>query len=164
MSTPFIHMLTCTVHTRHQKEKFPFLVSWVIQEMIGSVIEKTVTPLLQKFYLASIWDKLPPPTPQAEISWCSLGTVESINWHTERITWFHLCNFRDLVLPDGNRVSAFSVASTAIAAAQWSSTQVRVRWRVFLLKMTFLGVLRIDDCGNVFRDYVLISLFVVLLN
>ena len=35
----------------------------------------------------------------------------------------HLCNFRDLVLPDGNRVSAFSVASTAIAAAQWSSTQ-----------------------------------------
>lgn len=35
-----------------------------------------------------------------------------------------LC-FRDLVLPDGNRVSAFSVASTAIAAAQWSSTQVR---------------------------------------
>lgn len=33
--------------------------------------------------------------------------------------------FRDLLLPDGNRVSAFSVASTAIAAAQWSSTQVR---------------------------------------
>lgn len=32
--------------------------------------------------------------------------------------------FRDLLLPDGNRVSAFSVASTAIAAAQWSSTQV----------------------------------------
>lgn len=31
---------------------------------------------------------------------------------------------RDLLLPDGNRVSAFSVASTAIAAAQWSSTQV----------------------------------------
>ncbi|XP_075039992.1 RNA-binding protein 5-like isoform X2 [Mixophyes fleayi] len=30
---------------------------------------------------------------------------------------------KDLVLPDGNRVSAFSVASTAIAAAQWSSTQ-----------------------------------------
>uniref|UniRef100_A0A8B9NN01 RNA binding motif protein 5 n=1 Tax=Accipiter nisus TaxID=211598 RepID=A0A8B9NN01_9AVES len=29
----------------------------------------------------------------------------------------------DLLLPDGNRVSAFSVASTAIAAAQWSSTQ-----------------------------------------
>jgi len=36
---------------------------------------------------------------------------------------------KDLVLPDGNRVSAFSVASTAIAAAQWSSTQVR--WRGF---------------------------------
>lgn len=34
------------------------------------------------------------------------------------------CGFRDLLLPDGNRVSAFSVASTAIAAAQWSSTQV----------------------------------------
>ena len=32
--------------------------------------------------------------------------------------------FRDLLLPDGNRVSAFSVASTAIAAAQWSSSQV----------------------------------------
>ncbi|KAG8436214.1 hypothetical protein GDO86_007353 [Hymenochirus boettgeri] len=30
---------------------------------------------------------------------------------------------KDLVLPDGHRVSAFSVASTAIAAAQWSSTQ-----------------------------------------
>ena len=32
---------------------------------------------------------------------------------------------RDLLLPDGNRISAFSVASTAIAAAQWSSSQVR---------------------------------------
>uniref|UniRef100_A0A3Q2CGX8 RNA binding motif protein 5 n=1 Tax=Cyprinodon variegatus TaxID=28743 RepID=A0A3Q2CGX8_CYPVA len=31
---------------------------------------------------------------------------------------------KDLLLPDGNRVSAFSVASTAIAAAQWSSAQV----------------------------------------
>ncbi|XP_061583287.1 RNA-binding protein 5-like isoform X2 [Cololabis saira] len=30
---------------------------------------------------------------------------------------------KDLLLPDGNRVSAFSVASTAIASAQWSSTQ-----------------------------------------
>lgn len=30
---------------------------------------------------------------------------------------------KDLLLPDGNRVSAFSVASTAIAAAQWSSNQ-----------------------------------------
>ncbi|MBN3316059.1 RBM5 protein, partial [Atractosteus spatula] len=29
----------------------------------------------------------------------------------------------DLLLPDGNRISAFSVASTAIAAAQWSSSQ-----------------------------------------
>ncbi|KAK3557118.1 hypothetical protein QTP70_024645 [Hemibagrus guttatus] len=28
---------------------------------------------------------------------------------------------KDLLLPDGNRISAFSVASTAIAAAQWSS-------------------------------------------
>lgn len=42
-----------------------------------------------------------------------------------------LC-FRDLVLPDGNRVSAFSVASTAIAAAQWSSTQVRCALPVVL--------------------------------
>ncbi|XP_075430244.1 RNA-binding protein 5 isoform X2 [Ascaphus truei] len=32
---------------------------------------------------------------------------------------------KDLVLPDGHRVSAFSVASTAIAAAQWSSTQAQ---------------------------------------
>ncbi|XP_068109037.1 RNA-binding protein 5 isoform X2 [Hyperolius riggenbachi] len=32
---------------------------------------------------------------------------------------------KDLILPDGNRVSAFSVASTAIAAAQWSSTQAQ---------------------------------------
>ncbi|KAM4022285.1 RNA-binding protein 5 isoform 2-T3 [Anomaloglossus baeobatrachus] len=32
---------------------------------------------------------------------------------------------KDLVLLDGNRVSAFSVASTAIAAAQWSSTQAQ---------------------------------------
>uniref|UniRef100_A0A8C1K532 RNA-binding protein 5-like n=1 Tax=Cyprinus carpio TaxID=7962 RepID=A0A8C1K532_CYPCA len=32
---------------------------------------------------------------------------------------------KDLLLPDGNRVSAFSVASTAIAAAQWSSTELR---------------------------------------
>uniref|UniRef100_A0A8C7FA83 RNA binding motif protein 5 n=1 Tax=Oncorhynchus kisutch TaxID=8019 RepID=A0A8C7FA83_ONCKI len=32
--------------------------------------------------------------------------------------------FRDLLLPDCNRISAFSVASTAIAAAQWSSSQV----------------------------------------
>uniref|UniRef100_A0A3B4AXG5 Uncharacterized protein n=1 Tax=Periophthalmus magnuspinnatus TaxID=409849 RepID=A0A3B4AXG5_9GOBI len=31
---------------------------------------------------------------------------------------------KNLLLPDGNRVSAFSVASTAIAAAQWSSSQV----------------------------------------
>uniref|UniRef100_A0A8C7VTE1 RNA binding motif protein 5 n=1 Tax=Oncorhynchus mykiss TaxID=8022 RepID=A0A8C7VTE1_ONCMY len=31
---------------------------------------------------------------------------------------------KDLLLPDGNRISAFSVASTAIAAAQWSSSQV----------------------------------------
>lgn len=30
---------------------------------------------------------------------------------------------KDLLLPDGNRISAFSVASTAIAAAQWSSAQ-----------------------------------------
>ncbi|XP_072308556.1 RNA-binding protein 5 isoform X2 [Eucyclogobius newberryi] len=30
---------------------------------------------------------------------------------------------KDLLLSDGNRVSAFSVASTAIAAAQWSSNQ-----------------------------------------
>uniref|UniRef100_A0A1A7ZC14 RNA binding motif protein 5 n=1 Tax=Nothobranchius furzeri TaxID=105023 RepID=A0A1A7ZC14_NOTFU len=30
---------------------------------------------------------------------------------------------KNLLLPDGNRVSAFSVASTAIAAAQWSSAQ-----------------------------------------
>uniref|UniRef100_A0A8C9VKB9 RNA binding motif protein 5 n=1 Tax=Scleropages formosus TaxID=113540 RepID=A0A8C9VKB9_SCLFO len=30
---------------------------------------------------------------------------------------------KDLVLPDGNRVNALSVASTAIAAAQWSSSQ-----------------------------------------
>ncbi|MCJ8729342.1 hypothetical protein PDJAM_G00105020 [Pangasius djambal] len=30
---------------------------------------------------------------------------------------------KDLLLPDGNRISAFSVASTAIAAAQWSSSQ-----------------------------------------
>lgn len=36
---------------------------------------------------------------------------------------FFAC-YRDLLLPDGNRVSAFSVASTAIAAAQWSSSQV----------------------------------------
>uniref|UniRef100_A0A8C8AH99 RNA binding motif protein 5 n=1 Tax=Otus sunia TaxID=257818 RepID=A0A8C8AH99_9STRI len=31
------------------------------------------------------------------------------------------CGYRDLLLPDGNRVSAFSVASTAIAAAQYLS-------------------------------------------
>ncbi|KAJ8258600.1 hypothetical protein COCON_G00176120 [Conger conger] len=30
---------------------------------------------------------------------------------------------KDVVLPDGSRISAFSVASTAIAAAQWSSSQ-----------------------------------------
>ncbi|KAI1890909.1 hypothetical protein AGOR_G00158450 [Albula goreensis] len=30
---------------------------------------------------------------------------------------------KDLLLPDGSRISAFSVASTAIAAAQWSSSQ-----------------------------------------
>ncbi|KAJ8372034.1 hypothetical protein AAFF_G00295460 [Aldrovandia affinis] len=30
---------------------------------------------------------------------------------------------KDLLMPDGNRISAFSVASTAIAAAQWSSSQ-----------------------------------------
>ncbi|XP_067095369.1 RNA-binding protein 5 [Osmerus mordax] len=32
---------------------------------------------------------------------------------------------KDLLLPDGNRISAFSVASTAIAAAQWSSSQAQ---------------------------------------
>ncbi|XP_035243959.1 RNA-binding protein 5-like [Anguilla anguilla] len=30
---------------------------------------------------------------------------------------------KDVLLPDGSRISAFSVASTAIAAAQWSSSQ-----------------------------------------
>ncbi|KAJ8409357.1 hypothetical protein AAFF_G00235550 [Aldrovandia affinis] len=30
---------------------------------------------------------------------------------------------KDLLLPDGSRISAFSVATTAIAAAQWSSSQ-----------------------------------------
>uniref|UniRef100_A0A8C0C1N2 RNA binding motif protein 5 n=1 Tax=Buteo japonicus TaxID=224669 RepID=A0A8C0C1N2_9AVES len=40
-----------------------------------------------------------------------------------RETMHDFCGYRDLLLPDGNRVSAFSVASTAIAAAQWSSTQ-----------------------------------------
>uniref|UniRef100_A0A4W5RHQ3 RNA binding motif protein 5 n=1 Tax=Hucho hucho TaxID=62062 RepID=A0A4W5RHQ3_9TELE len=34
---------------------------------------------------------------------------------------------KDLLMPDGNRVSAFSVASTAIAAAQWSSTAPGVK-------------------------------------
>ncbi|MGH0174596.1 UNVERIFIED_CONTAM: hypothetical protein FKN15_002095 [Acipenser sinensis] len=32
---------------------------------------------------------------------------------------------KDLLLPDGNRISAFSVASTAIAAAQWSAGQTQ---------------------------------------
>ncbi|XP_067094791.1 RNA-binding protein 5-like isoform X1 [Osmerus mordax] len=32
---------------------------------------------------------------------------------------------KDLLTPDGSRVSAFSVASTAIAAAQWSSSQLQ---------------------------------------
>ncbi|KAJ7998695.1 hypothetical protein DPEC_G00207540 [Dallia pectoralis] len=32
---------------------------------------------------------------------------------------------KDLLLPDGNKISAFSVASTAIAAAQWSSSQMK---------------------------------------
>uniref|UniRef100_A0A8C5C0S5 RNA binding motif protein 5 n=1 Tax=Gadus morhua TaxID=8049 RepID=A0A8C5C0S5_GADMO len=32
---------------------------------------------------------------------------------------------KDLLLSDGNRISAFSMASTAIAAAQWSSTQAQ---------------------------------------
>lgn len=50
-------------------------------------------------------------------------------------TCLGFCGFRDLVLPDGNRVSAFSVASTAIAAAQWSSTQVR--WRIFFFQVVW---------------------------
>lgn len=61
----------------------------------------------------------------------------------------HLCNFRDLVLPDGNRVSAFSVASTAIAAAQWSSTQVRII-RVFFLKVAFLVMFNISSFAEMF--------------
>lgn len=40
------------------------------------------------------------------------------------LMYFLFACVRDLLLPDGNRVSAFSVASTAIAAAQWSSSQV----------------------------------------
>ncbi|KAJ8370526.1 hypothetical protein SKAU_G00105540 [Synaphobranchus kaupii] len=32
---------------------------------------------------------------------------------------------KDMLTPDGNRISAFSVASTAIAAAQWSSSQAQ---------------------------------------
>ena len=44
--------------------------------------------------------------------------------HKENTLMCPLLVFRDLLLPDGNRVSAFSVASTAIAAAQWSSSQV----------------------------------------
>lgn len=35
-----------------------------------------------------------------------------------------LCHARDVFLTDGNRVSAATVASTAIAAAQWAVTQV----------------------------------------
>uniref|UniRef100_A0AAY4AXK3 RNA binding motif protein 5 n=1 Tax=Denticeps clupeoides TaxID=299321 RepID=A0AAY4AXK3_9TELE len=40
---------------------------------------------------------------------------------------------KDLLLPDGNRVSAFSVASTAIAAAQWSSSQVAAH--IFIMNL-----------------------------
>uniref|UniRef100_A0A8B9HW49 RNA binding motif protein 5 n=1 Tax=Astyanax mexicanus TaxID=7994 RepID=A0A8B9HW49_ASTMX len=43
---------------------------------------------------------------------------------------------KDLLLPDGNRISAFSVASTAIAAAQWSSSQVVLN----SLVMCFIGL------------------------
>lgn len=35
-----------------------------------------------------------------------------------------VCHIRDVFLPDSNRVSAATVASTAIAAAQWAVTQV----------------------------------------
>uniref|UniRef100_A0A8D3DTA9 RNA binding motif protein 5 n=1 Tax=Scophthalmus maximus TaxID=52904 RepID=A0A8D3DTA9_SCOMX len=45
---------------------------------------------------------------------------------------------KDLLLPDGNRVSAFSVASTAIAAAQWSSSQVGPYSFKFMLLYSYL--------------------------
>lgn len=44
---------------------------------------------------------------------------------TEQPTVF-LCYARDVFQTDGNRVSAATVASTAIAAAQWAVTQVIV--------------------------------------
>jgi len=46
---------------------------------------------------------------------------------------------RDSAQPDGIRASALSVASTAIAAAQWSSSQVSGRFFFcFFLKLEFI--------------------------
>ena len=61
--------------------------------------------------------------PSILLSLC-LENVDLKTVHKENTLICHLPVFRDLLLPDGNRVSAFSVASTAIAAAQWSSSQV----------------------------------------
>lgn len=56
-----------------------------------------------------------------DLAWCA-RLPDSIGKHNSLL--FVLFDPRDHLLADGNRVSAFSVASTAIAAAQWSSTQV----------------------------------------
>uniref|UniRef100_A0A8C8M709 RNA binding motif protein 5 n=1 Tax=Oncorhynchus tshawytscha TaxID=74940 RepID=A0A8C8M709_ONCTS len=59
--------------------------------------------------------------------------------------------FRDLLLPDCNRISAFSVASTAIAAAQWSSSQV-THTNTHLLTVPDTSTYQYDESSGYYFD------------
>lgn len=81
----------------------------VFVEMPHSVVQKQMKSVAESFKRL------------LDLAWCA-RLPDSIGKHNSLV--FVLFDPRDHLLADGNRVSAFSVASTAIAAAQWSSTQV----------------------------------------
>uniref|UniRef100_A0A4W4EP70 RNA binding motif protein 5 n=1 Tax=Electrophorus electricus TaxID=8005 RepID=A0A4W4EP70_ELEEL len=66
---------------------------------------------------------------------------------------------KDLLLPDGNRISAFSVASTAIAAAQWSSSQVNILSRFLSLHLSLVlptaGPVVISQGAQVYQPHII---------
>lgn len=53
----------------------------------------------------------------------------------EKYQCLHFSHIRDVFLVDSNRVSAATVASTAIAAAQWAVTQV---WKSVIVSVIFI--------------------------
>uniref|UniRef100_A0A8C3ADC3 RNA binding motif protein 5 n=1 Tax=Cyclopterus lumpus TaxID=8103 RepID=A0A8C3ADC3_CYCLU len=64
---------------------------------------------------------------------------------------------KDLLLPDGNRVSAFSVASTAIAAAQWSSSQVG-QFSVNIMLLMTIGKVLSGGLGPLINNSVVLEM------